>query len=169
MHETHRRESLSPEPGEPWWAWLERRTEAMYETLVAHRDAPRVVAGNRPTVDALPAIESTLATLVDAGFQPAEAIEVILALGAFATGCALESQAESTREMESHTGELGLAIRAGDYPTIARAFTEFRAQHDPGELARPHDHMFAHGLRMVIAGLRASIDERSASRQAVVG
>ena len=158
MSETHRRASLSPQPDELWWEWLERRTAAMYDTLVSHRDAPRVVAGNRPTVGALPAIESALATLVDAGFEPAEAVEVIVMLGAFATGCALEMQAESERGLEHHDGELGPAIRSGEYPTLLRAIAD---RHRAGDRVSPHAHMFDKGLDMIIAGLRASVGGRT--------
>jgi TetR/AcrR family tetracycline transcriptional repressor len=156
--EAHRRASLDPDPAEHWWEWLERRTSAMYDVLVSHRDAPRVVAGNRPTVSALPAIESALASLVDAGFDPAEAVEVIVMLGAFATGCALERQAEAERGLERHDGALGAAIRSGGYPTVLRALAD---RHRHGEHIAPHSRMFDQGLAMIIAGLRASIVERA--------
>ena len=160
MAGTHRRESLSPHPDELWWEWLERRTSAMYDTLVSHRDAPRVVAGNRPTVAALPAIESALATLVEAGFAPAEAVEVIVMLGAFATGCALEMQAEAERGLERHDSELGPAIRSGQFPTLLEAFAE---RHRRGEHVSLHSHMFDKGLDMIIAGLRASVEAQSSA------
>jgi TetR/AcrR family transcriptional regulator, tetracycline repressor protein len=165
MAETHRRESLSPYADEPWWEWLERRTTAMYETLVSHRDAPRVVAGNRPTVAALPAIEVALSTLVGAGFEPAEAVEVIVMLGAFVTGCALELQAEAERGLDHRGGELGPAIRGGQYPTLLRALADHRRR---GEHVSPHTHMFDNGLRMIITGLRASVGDRSSRAVAAV-
>ncbi|MEP6666862.1 MAG: TetR family transcriptional regulator, partial [Nocardioidaceae bacterium] len=84
MAETERLRPAEPGQEESWWEWLEHRTRAMYETLIRHRDAPLVAAGNRPTVSALPAIEVSLATLIDAGFEPGDAIETILTLGAFA-------------------------------------------------------------------------------------
>jgi TetR/AcrR family tetracycline transcriptional repressor len=156
--ETHRREPLSPRPGESWWAWLERRTSAMYQTLVSHRDAPRVVAGNRPTVAALPAIEVALSTLVDAGFEPAEAVETIVMLSAFATGCALEAQAEAERGLDRRGSELAPAIRSGAYPTVLRAIAAHRLRSDRGS---PHSHMFDRGLELIVAGLRASVAERA--------
>lgn len=156
--EPYRRASLSPGEGEEWWEWLERRTAAMYDVLVSHRDAPRVVAGNRPTVAALPAIEVALATLVAAGFEPADAVEVIVMLGAFATGCALEMQAEAERGLQHHDNELGPAIRSGAYPTLLRAFDD---RHRSGDHISPHSQMFDKGLDMIITGLRASIAERA--------
>jgi AcrR family transcriptional regulator len=156
--EAHRRASPSPGHGELWWEWLERRTSAMYDVLVSHRDAPRVLAGNRPTVTALPAIESALASLVDAGFEPAEAVEVIVMLGAFATGCALEQQAEAERGLERHDTGLGPAIRSGDYPTLLAAFAE---RHRRGDHISPHGRMFEQGLDMIITGLRTSVAGRA--------
>jgi TetR/AcrR family tetracycline transcriptional repressor len=155
--EADRRVSVVPDPDELWWEWLERRTSAMYDVLVSHRDAPRVMAGNRPTVAALPAIESALAALVDAGFEPAEAVEVVVMLGAFATGCALERQAEAERGLGQHDGELGPAIRSGTYPTLLRAFDDRRRR---GDHVSPHGRMFDQGLAMIVAGLRASVADR---------
>lgn len=146
---------LDPHPGEDWSRWLERRTRTMYETLISHRDAPRVVVGNRPTVESLPHIEAALGILVDAGFEPGDAIEVILTTSAFAIGCALEWQAEAARERESHTGELATAIREGDFPVIRRAFFQHRVRHQQGS---PHDQMFEHGLRMLVLGMQASLE-----------
>ncbi len=154
MHRAEQRQPLSPAPDQPWWDWLEKRTRAMYETLITHRDAPRVVAGSRPTVAALPAIEAHLATLVDAHFTPGEALECILTLDAYTTGCALEWQAEAARVAETREGALGMEIRTGAYPTIVKAFTEHRLTH---ETSTPHDQMFEHGLRLILAGLRAHV------------
>ncbi len=149
---------LQPSAGQPWWDWLERRTRAMYETMISHRDAPRVVAGNRPTVAALPAIDGYLTALVEAGFHPGEAIETILALGAFTTGCALEWQAEAERGLATTTDpELTVQVRSGAYPMVLTAFAEHRATHTT---ATPHDQMFEHGLRMMIDGLRARLERR---------
>jgi len=170
MSEAHRRASLTPRPDELWWEWLERRTAATYDILVSHRDAPRVVAGNRPTVGALPAIEAALTTLVDAGFEPAEAVEVIVMLGAFATGCALEMQAEAERGLERHDSELGPAIRGGQYPTLLRAFADRHRRGDHLSGGPPHTtNMFDKGLDMIITGLRASLAERRESPAPIGG
>ncbi len=143
---------------EPWWEWLEGRTRAMYETLIRHRDAPLVAAGNRPPVTALPSIEGSLTKLTDAGFEPGDAIEIILTLGAFATGCALEWQAEEARTLADESeGELGDEIRGGGYPTLLKAFTQHRERH---QKFSPHDQMFEHGLALMITGLRVRLGER---------
>jgi TetR/AcrR family transcriptional regulator, tetracycline repressor protein len=156
MRRAGARDSLDPEPGEDWSVWLVRRTRAMYETLIAHRDAPRVVVGNRPTVDSLPHIEAALGALVDAGFAPGDAIEVMLTTSAFAIGCALEWQAEAAREIGPHPSDLATAVLTGDYPMVRRALGEHRGRHGP---YNSHDHMFEHGLRMLVRGLQSSLED----------
>lgn len=145
---------LDPMPGEAWWEWLERRIRGLYETLIAHRDAPLLLAGNRPTVDALPSIETALSFLVDQGFEPAAAIETILTFNAFAIGCAVEWQAEESRGLATHDGALASIVRSGAFPTIVAAF----AQHQRAHQVNINSRLFEHGLPLMIAGLRARIE-----------
>src|ERR687890_61871 len=48
-----RREPLEPGPGEPWWGWLRTHAQQMFDTLIETRDAPRLLAGNRPSPEVL--------------------------------------------------------------------------------------------------------------------
>ncbi len=156
MARSHADEPFTPLAGEQWDAWLARRTRSMYTTLVAHRDAPRVAAGNRPTAASLAAVEATLATLIDAGFEPGDAFETILTLGAFTVGCALEWQAEANRGMaDGPEGELATEIRSGGYPALIKAFGQHRARHQDHS---PHDQMFELGLSLLLDGLRARLE-----------
>lgn len=159
MNRSHERESLTPRDGERWDGWLQRRTRSLYVTLIEHRDAPLVAAGNRPTPASLPGIEASLATLVEAGFEPGEAFETILAIGAFTVGCAVEWQAEANREVpDSADSELATEIRTGRYPYIVKSVGEHRARHHEHS---PHDQMFEHGLALLLTGLRARLDARA--------
>ncbi|MGH3318556.1 MAG: TetR family transcriptional regulator, partial [Nocardioidaceae bacterium] len=45
-----------PAPGQPWWEWLEARSQALFDALVETRDAPAVLAGNRPSAESLPGL-----------------------------------------------------------------------------------------------------------------
>jgi len=143
------RPSFRPAPGQLWWEWLTANALAQYQALVGHRDAARVVAGNRPTRDMLPAIEQMLRSLADVGFPPAEALHSILALGHFIVGSALEHHAEAARST-------GAAVDAErdtqmctmtDLPTLAAA-SRTEPVPDP-------DATFRHGLALIVAGLRA--------------
>jgi TetR/AcrR family tetracycline transcriptional repressor len=143
------RPSGRPAPGQPWWEWLTEATSAQYRALVGHRDAALVVAGNRPTENALPAIEQTLSSLVEAGFPPVEALKSVLAIGHFILGSAMERQAEAARGAATETDST-IAVRMRtdtDLPTLAAA-----AQAIP--MTDP-DATFQHGLALLIAGLRA--------------
>src|SRR3954467_12834047 len=87
-----------PRPGQPWGGG--RRTDArqMFAALISTRDAPRVVAGNRPTPDSFAGIERTLGVLVEAGLTPGQAQQTLFAIGAYVIGSATEWQAEAERQ-----------------------------------------------------------------------
>jgi TetR/AcrR family transcriptional regulator, tetracycline repressor protein len=138
-------------PGEDWAEWLRERATRQYRALVAHRDAARVLAGNRPTEAAMPAAEQVLGTLVGAGFTPAEAFAGVQALGNLVIGSALEYQAE--RERDLTTGD-GAAHDPARYPQHA-ALTAVLADR-PGHGA-DHDELFRHGLDLMITGMRARL------------
>jgi TetR/AcrR family tetracycline transcriptional repressor len=140
-----------PAEGQPWWEWLHERALAQYRALVAHRDAALVVAGNRPTDDALPAVEATIGTLVAAGLSPRDAFWTVMAVGHFVIGSAVEYHAEHDRARSAtppaHTG-----WDAAAHPHLAALGD------DPafGQGAR-HEDVVRHGLDLMIAGLRARL------------
>jgi TetR/AcrR family transcriptional regulator, tetracycline repressor protein len=146
----------SPLPGESWWDWLAEQSRLQWRALVAHRDAALVVAGNRPTASSLLRLEETIASLVAAGFQPAEALEHLFALGHYVMGCALEYQAERARQ-EQVTADAAAAVRMREQvialPYLSAAF----AQRPPAQPAASFDH----GLQLLIGGMRMLLAERS--------
>ena len=86
-----------PAPGQAWWDWLRADAQRMFDALIATRDAPRVLAGNRPSPDSFPDIERVLGVLVDAGMTPGDAQQALFAIGAYVIGSATEWQAEAER------------------------------------------------------------------------
>lgn len=133
-----------PRPGQPWWEWLEERTRAFFWTMVRVRDAPLVVAGNRPTVDSLDGIDLALGELVAAGFPAGEAQQVFFVIGGYVGGMALEWQSEAARSDSGvDDSELGEAV--GRFPHIAAAVTE----------RQPPEATFDYGLALLIRGIRA--------------
>lgn len=144
------RADLMDEPahGQPWWEWLEVRSQALFDALVETRDAPAVLAGNRPSAESLPGLEKVLKTLVTVGIAPADAQQTLFAIGAYVIGSATEWQAEATRAAEHPVGDAQLAteLRSGDYPHLSAAVT--------GMLRLPHRATFEYGLRLIIDGLR---------------
>jgi len=143
-----------PRPGQPWSEWLRARAQQMFAALIATRDAPRVLAGNRPSPESFPAIEQVLGVLVDAGFGPGEAQKALFAIGAYVIGSATEWQAEAERSraepLPSPDDETLNARRAAflaDQPLLLAAMTE--------RLHELHSASFEYGLDMIITGLRA--------------
>ena len=145
--------SATPAPGQPWWEWLAERARRQWRALTSHRDAALVVAGNRPTETALPGIEQILASLVAVGFPPDEALRIILSIGNYVIGCAVEHQAEAARpaDPERDARLLARLREAGDLPSLRAAMAGLD---DPGPGA--DDDAFEHGLALLIAGLRAN-------------
>ena len=141
--------SATPAPGQPWWEWLAERARRQWRALTSHRDAALVVAGNRPTETALPGIEQILASLVAVGFPPDEALRIILSIGNYVIGCAVEHQAEAAREPDPER-DARLLERAEGLPNLRAAMA---AVDRPGPAAG--DAGFEHGLALLIAGAQA--------------
>src|SRR4051812_47272617 len=142
-----------PDPGQPWWEWLEDDARRMFHALIAPRDAPRILAGNRPSPEAFPDIERVLGVLVDAGMTPGEAQQTLFAIGAYVIGSATEWQAEAERSREQPLpppdDERLNALRAevlADQPVLVAAIRE--------RLSSPDDASFEFGLDLLIEGLR---------------
>jgi TetR/AcrR family transcriptional regulator, tetracycline repressor protein len=144
-----------PQPGQPWWEWLRDDARRMFAALVATRDAPRVVAGNRPSPESFVGIERVLGVLVDdAGMTPGEAQQTLFAIGAYVIGSATEWQAEAersaTQPLPDRGDERANAARArvlADQPVMLAAIDEL--------LGRPDSAAFDYGLDLLIDGLRA--------------
>jgi TetR/AcrR family tetracycline transcriptional repressor len=143
-----------PDPGQPWWEWLRADAQRMFTALIATRDAPRVLAGNRPSPESFGGIERVLGVLVDAGLSPGDAQQALFAIGAYVIGSATEWQAEAERAgsqpLPDPADEELNARRArvlSDKPLLLAAISEM--------LERPHTAAFEFGLDLLVEGLRA--------------
>ena len=148
-----------PAPGQSWWEWLREDGRRMFRALIATRDAPRVLAGNRPSPESFAGIERVLWVLVNAGMTPGQAQQTLFALGAYVIGSATEWQAEAERHKDQPLpppdDERLNALRASvlaDQPLLLAAMHE--------RLCSPHDAAFEFGLDLLIEGLRAKFVPR---------
>jgi TetR/AcrR family transcriptional regulator, tetracycline repressor protein len=148
------RSYAGPEPGQPWGEWLRADAQRMFDALIATRDAPRVVAGNRPSPESLPDIERALGVLVDAGRTPGDAQQTLFAIGAYVIGGATEWQAEAERSraqpLPDPTDEALNRMRAevlSGRPLLLEAIHE--------RLGRSSSSSFRFGLDLLVDGLRA--------------
>lgn len=144
-----------PEPGRPWWEWLRDDARRMFHALISTRDAPRVLAGNRPSPGSFAGIERVLRVLVDAGMTPGQAQHTLFAIGAYVIGSATEWQAEADRAREQplpppDDEELDARRAAvlADQPILLAAISE--------RLHSGDDAAFEFGLDLLVQGLRAS-------------
>jgi len=143
-----------PEKGQPWWEWLRADAQRMFEALIATRDAPRVLAGNRPSRESFDGIEHVLGELVAAaGMTPGQAQQTLFTIGAYVIGSATEWQAEAERARaqplpDPADQELNArrAEALADKPVLLAAINE--------RLAGPFSATFEYGLDLLITGLR---------------
>lgn len=149
-----------PAPDQPWWEWLEQRSRAMYDLMVSVRDAPQVVAGNRPTVDSLPHTNCALGELIAAGFPADEALQVFWVLGGYLGGMALEAQSEQARAeaVVDDSAIIEAAADADRYPHLAAALHARRC--------RTQTSTFDYGLALLMRGIRARHAELTSSAPA---
>jgi TetR/AcrR family transcriptional regulator, tetracycline repressor protein len=143
-----------PAPGQSWWEWLREDARRMFRALIGTRDAPRVLAGNRPSPESFAGIERLLGTLVNAGMTPGEAQQTLFTIGAYVIGSATEWQAEAERAKEQPLpppdDERLNAHRAAvlaEQPLLLAAIDERQCSR--------HDAAFEFGLDLLIEGLRA--------------
>ena len=139
----------SPARGQPWWEWLAERARLQFKALVSHRDAALVVAGNRPTEATLPEIEEVLGSLVAVGIPPAEALRIVLSIGNYVIGCAVERQAEEVRSADPER-DARLLEQVEALPNLRAAIAGLDG---PGPSAG--DAGFEYGLGLLIDGVRA--------------
>jgi TetR/AcrR family tetracycline transcriptional repressor len=144
-----------PAHGQPWWEWLREDAQRTFDALTATRDAPRVLAGNRPSPESFAGIERVLGELVSAaGMTPGQAQQTLFAIGAYVIGSATEWQAEAERATtqplpDPADAELNArrAQALADTPIMLAAVNE--------RLAGPFSATFEYGLDLLITGLRA--------------
>jgi TetR/AcrR family transcriptional regulator, tetracycline repressor protein len=151
----------SPAHGQPWWEWLRERAWLQYQTLISHRDAALVLAGNRPTAASLPRVEELLASLVEVGFTPDQALETVLILNNYVIGSAVEYQAEAARALATEP-DAALAERLRRVEEFPHLSAAVRAR----SIADWHD-SFRRGLDVMLTGLRAWRSEQMAEPAAV--
>ncbi|GAA4640295.1 TetR/AcrR family transcriptional regulator C-terminal domain-containing protein [Actinoallomurus vinaceus] len=133
---------VTPEAGQAWDEWLAGGMRMMRRGMLTHRDGARLAAGNRPVREAWPDIERTLSVLVEAGFEPADAIRAVLVLGHFVSGFVLDEQRGSEREDDPMP-----ALDPAEFPILAAG----------GAAALDQDTLFEYGLQRMLDGMRAQL------------
>jgi TetR/AcrR family tetracycline transcriptional repressor len=153
--------------GRPWDEGLIDFARRRRQAILAHRDGARVVAGNRPSPEMLPAFEQAVALLVEVGFSPVEAMRGLTAIGAFVGGFVAEEQAEARRNDEEGWDEerdqeaLTAIMASGRLPNLVAALQQGG---DPNG-----DDAFEAGLRLIVSGLRLQLANKPGMQLLVAG
>ena len=90
-----------------------------------------------------------LGSLVAVGFPPSEALRIVLTIGNYVIGCAVEHQAEAAREPDPER-DARLLEQAGELPNLRAAMAGLGG---PGPAAG--DAGFEYGLGLLLEGARA--------------
>jgi TetR/AcrR family tetracycline transcriptional repressor len=144
-----------PEKGQPWWEWLRDDAQRTFDALIATRDAPRVLAGNRPSPASFAGIERVLGELVIAArMTPGQAQQTLFAIGAYVIGSATEWQAEAERQRDQPRPAPGDAASSARRAEVLSGQPVLLAAVDD-LLQQPPEATFQYGLDLLITGLRA--------------
>jgi TetR/AcrR family tetracycline transcriptional repressor len=138
-----------------WWEKATEMCRRQYFALIAHRDGAQVVAGNRPTEGTLPLVDRWLGMWIDAGFPPEEALALILSVGNYIVGSALEYQAEADRAKVRKDIAAISQLDKERYPNLKKAIA------CRGTKRRDPHALFEYGLNLLIAGIRARYPDLS--------
>jgi len=147
----------APRRGTDWQDWLAELAGRLRKTLLRYRDGGRVLAGTNVSDDSMWRVtELTLRTLEDAGFSARDVTRVFPLLLHYTIGYVIEEQAQTGVDYPDgnpyQTDEIRQSVDAERYPLTARMVVDLFAA-DP-------DAEFEHGVRVILAGVRATYDLR---------
>ena len=140
----------APRRGVPWQDWIAELAGRLRDSMLRHRDGGRLLAGTYVSDDSMwRTMELTLRTLEDAGFAPVDGGRVLPVVLHYTTGFVIEEQARTGTDYvgDNPYGHTEQAVDAGRYPRTAQLVTSLSAADPEAE--------FAHGLRVILAGIEA--------------
>ncbi|WP_338763667.1 TetR/AcrR family transcriptional regulator C-terminal domain-containing protein [Nocardia vulneris] len=142
----------APRRDEEWDEWVMRLAGRLRRSMLRYRDGAKVLAGTYVNDEAMwRTVELTLRTLEDAGFSTVDAGRVFPVLLHYTTGFVIEEQARLGTDYDRNPygmDQLGQAMDAARYPLTTHMVARFADADSDAE--------FTHGLRVIVAGIRAT-------------
>lgn len=135
----------SPPAGAYWKDWFIENAVSFRAALLAYRDGARLHAGSRPRPGQFDSIEARVAALRQAGFEPGEAVRLMMSAGRFVVGWVLEEQA--TRMDDGHESPV-----ADHHPLLQEGWATLAAM-DP-------DAAFVDAVSLLADGAEAAMRRR---------
>jgi TetR/AcrR family tetracycline transcriptional repressor len=147
----------APRRGTDWQDWLIELAGRLRNTLLRYRDGARMLAGTNVSDESMWRVtELTLRTLEDAGFSARDVTRVFPILLHYTIGYVIEEQAQTGVEYPDgnpyQPDQISRLVDAERYPLTSRMVVDVFAA-DP-------DAEFDHGVRVILAGVRATYDLR---------
>jgi TetR/AcrR family tetracycline transcriptional repressor len=139
-------EARVPRRGETWQDFVLRNGRSFRTGLLSYRDGARVHAGTEADPGDLAHVEAQAMVLVNAGFSPAAAMQLFIAVSRYVVGCVLEEQA-SPIDGSIEQAQLDEAAQA--YPVLAEAMAYYRHSGHAG--------LFERGLALMLKGAEAEL------------
>ncbi|WP_410670617.1 TetR/AcrR family transcriptional regulator C-terminal domain-containing protein [Amycolatopsis sp. cmx-4-68] len=144
-----------PGDGEPWQDWLARRARAYRRSLLAHRDGARIVAGAAWLSPAtIQMFNDELSALVDRGFTPVLALRTVATISQYVNGFVLLEQAKPREAAQNPANQLATLAGLLDGGASAPLLVAIR---EGGTTTG--DDAFEHGVRTLIEGTTATLDQ----------
>ncbi|MEU6563580.1 TetR/AcrR family transcriptional regulator C-terminal domain-containing protein [Nocardia nova] len=135
-----------------WQDWVAELAGRLRTAMLRHRDGGRLLAGTNVSDDSMwRTMELTLRTLEDAGFTAVDGGRVFPVVLHYTIGFVIEEQARTGVDYADNPyEELSTVVDAERYPRTAQMVID-QATAEP-------DAEFAHGLRVILAGIGALAD-----------
>jgi TetR/AcrR family tetracycline transcriptional repressor len=147
-----------------WEEWLVYGARQFRAAALSRRDGARILASANLGQDVVHAnLDIALRILQEAGFGPAQALNGMLAVSAFALGAALDAQSDPFPAQHDTKPGGFVAFRA--YNDAAR-FPTLVATLESVAMAEPHrdrDTEFEAGLLVILDGMRAQLVQAKAA------
>lgn len=139
-------EGRVPWEGESWQDFFRRNARSFRAALLSYRDGARVHAGTEADPGDLGPVEAQAMALVRAGFSPAQAMQLFIAVSRYVVGCVLEEQASP---IAGSPDQARLDEAAQAYPVLAEAMAHYRES--------GHEGLFERGLELMVKGAEAEL------------
>ncbi len=142
----------APRRGVSWADWVAELAGRLRTAMLRHRDGGRLLAGTNVSDDSMwRTTELTLRTLEDAGFTVVDAGRVFPIVLHYTIGFVIEEQARTGVDYADNPyTQIEQVVDAERYPRTAQMVI--------GQATAEPDAEFGHGLRVILAGVRALAD-----------
>jgi TetR/AcrR family tetracycline transcriptional repressor len=143
-------QQLPVSAGVKWDKWAMAYGKGLRQMLLLHRDGAKMMSGTRLTDNSLYApMESSLRTLVDAGFSPKVSMAALSTIYSYVVGFVIEEQAVYPRPGERDEfydpQQRSQRVDGDKFPLALQA----------GDLFSNFDQHFETGLKLIVAGVAA--------------